>query len=235
MSKYQIEGTKVVDLSQTIEPGIPGPVGFPGPQIEVLFSQDKGDTVNVERVTIGDHTATHVDAPFHFFSNLQKVDELPPESLIGPAVVVDLRQKKGSVPIEAVDIKEWEAKNGEKIQPGDAVLLHTGHSKLWGLNEAGDRFWKDGFPYMTEGSVNYLVEKKIRLIGVESMDLDLVDPYDLSTAKFTAHRTFLSRGILIVENLTNLDKISSKRCQIIAAPLKLKGCSGSPVRVLAIF
>ena len=82
--------------------------------------------------------------------------------------------------------------------------------------------------------MDYLAEKPIRAVGVESFDPDWVNPEDLTTAAFPTHRTFLPRGIYIIENLTNLDKIPAARCHIIALPLKLKGCSGSPVRVIAI-
>ena len=83
---------------------------------------------------------------------------------------------------------------------------------------------------------DYFLEKKIRLVGVESMDLDLdlIDPYDLSTSEFIGHRTFLPNGIYIIENLKNLEKIGKPRCSIIASPLKIKGATGSPVRVIAI-
>ncbi len=69
---------------------------------------------------------------------------------------------------------------------------------------------------------------------MESFDPDWVDPHDLSTAAFPTHRTLLPRGICILENLTNLDQIPAPRCPLIALPLKLKGCSGSPVRAIAI-
>jgi len=234
MGNIHIKGTRVIDLSQTVEPGIPIPVGVPGPQFELFRSQAKGDVANVELLKMSTHTATHCDAPFHFFSELRHVDELPPECLIGPAVVVDMTHKQGSVPIEAEDFEKWEAERGEKIQPGDALLLHTGHSRNWKLGEAASAYWEKGWPYLTSGAVHYLASKPIRAIGVESFDPDWVDPRDLSSAQFPAHRTFLAQGILVIENLTNLDKIPGTRCQIIALPLKLKGCSASPVRVVAV-
>ena len=129
---------------------------------------------------------------------------------------------------------DWEKKTGEEIKSGDAVLLMTDFSKLWKKGEEGDAFINSGWPYVTKSLADYFLEKKIRLVGVESMDLDLVDPFDLSTSDFVGHRTFLSNGIYIIENLTNLDKIGSNRCSIIATPLKIKGGTGSPVRVIAI-
>lgn len=65
MGDIHIKGTKVIDLSQTIEPRIPTPVGVPGPQFEVLSSQERGDVANVELVRMITHVATHCDAPFH--------------------------------------------------------------------------------------------------------------------------------------------------------------------------
>lgn len=186
---------------------------------------------------MGLRAGTHVDAPFHFFSGLQTIDEIAPDCLIGPAGIVNLTEKKGSVPIEAEDLDKWGSTTGERIRSGDAVLLHTGHSRYsryWTLGESGKEFWMHGWPYMTHSCVDYLINKQIRLIGVESMDPDLVYPNDLTTAEFSAHRTFLRKGILIIENLTNLEKVPDRRCQLIAVPLKLKGCSGSPVRVLAV-
>jgi len=234
MSDINIKGTKVIDLSQAIEPGIPVPVGFPGPQFEMFLSQEKGDIANVELLKLSIHTATHCDAPYHFFSELSTVDDLSPDCLIGPAVVVDMTDKQGSAPVEAADITKWEVHTGETIQPGDVVLLHTGHSQNWKLGEAASAYWENGWPFMTRDAVDYLASKPIRAVGVESFDPDWVDPNDLASADFPTHRTFLPKGIYIIENLTNLDKIPGTRCQIIALPLKIKGASGSPVRVIAV-
>jgi kynurenine formamidase len=189
---------------------------------------------NVELVQISVHASTHCDAPYHFFSNLRSVDELPPGCLIGPAVVVDMTHLQGSVPIGAQDLQRWEFDSSVSIDVGDIVLVHTGHSQNWSSGDTGSAYWQDGWPYLTSDAADYLASKPIRAIGVESLDPDWVDLGDLSSAQFTAHRTFLPRGILIIENLTNLDQIPCPRCQIIALPLKLKGCSGSPVRVVAV-
>ena len=234
MGAINIQGSRVIDLSQTIEPGIPVPPGFAGPEFHVVLSQARGGVANVELLRIGAHTATHCDAPYHFFSQLCAVDGLAPDCLIGPAVVVDLTAKQGSVAIEADDLRAWELATGEAIRPHDIVLLHTGHARNWTIGEAGAAYWQNGWPYLTRTAAEYLAAKPIRAIGVESFDPDWVDPGDLSTAEFPSHRTLLPRGILIMENLTNLDRIPAPRCQVIALPLKLKGCSGSPLRVVAV-
>ena len=234
MGAINLKGSRVIDLSQAIEPGIPVPVGFPGPQFEMFLSQQDGDVANVEMLQMTLNTATHCDAPYHFFSNLKRIDEIEPDYLIGPAVVVDLTTKSGSEPIEVEDFLRWEACTNESIQPDDIVLLHSGHSNNWKLDQDANAYWENGWPYLTREAIEYLVSKSIRAVGVESFDPDWVNPNDLSSAEFPTHRTFLPKGIMIIENLTNLDKIPSTRCQIIALPLKLKGCSGSPLRVIAL-
>lgn len=232
--KIDIHGSRIIDLSQTLEPDIPKPVGFPDPELQFFRRIDQGDVINVERFIVGLHSGTHIDAPVHFFEGRKTIDQIPPEVIIGSAVIVDLRHKKGSVPIERKDVEQWEKKTGEHIRVGDAVLLMTDFSKLWKTGKEGEGFITSGWPYITKSVADYFMEKKIRLVGVESMDLDLIDPYDLSTSDFIGHRTFLSNDIYIVENLTNLDKIGTNRCNIIATPLKIKGGTGSPVRVLAV-
>lgn len=234
MNKIHISGNRVIDLSQTLEPGIPVPVGFPGPQRDIFLSQANGDIANVEILSFSVHSATHCDAPYHFFSQLKCVDELPPDCLIGSAVVVDLTSKNGNEPIEAADIQAWEQHSGEAIKAKDIVLLHTGHSAKWQSGENAAAYWENGWPYLARSAVDYLAGKPIRAIGVESFDPDWVDLNDLASAEFAAHRTFLPRDIYIIENLTNLDQIGAARCHIIALPLKLGQCSGSPVRVIAI-
>jgi len=233
LSGIHIKGTRVIDLSQAVEPSIPTPGGIPEPRIDIFLSQSRGDVANVELVQMSVHASTHCDAPYHFLSQLSCVDELEPGCLIGPAVVVDMTCKQGCVPIEAEDLKGWESDSGESIQAGDIVLLRTGHAQHWNAGDSGSAYWEHGWPYLTPGAVGYLASKPIRAIGVETFDPDWVDLEDLSSAQFPAHRTFLARGILILENLVNLDQIPGARCQIIALPLKLKGCSGSPVRVVA--
>lgn len=234
MADITIKGTRVIDLSQAISPDIPMPVGFPGPKLEVFLSQAKGDIANVEILTMSVHAGTHLDAPYHFFSELRRADELPPDCLIGPAVVVDMTDKHGSVAIEAADLRTWESATGEAIRPGDIVLLHTGHSRNWKPGEAASTYWENGWPHLARSAVDYLASKPIKAIGVESFDPDWVDLDDLASAEFPTHRTFLPKGILVIENLTNLDQIPGTRCQVIALPLKIKEASGSPVRVVAI-
>ena len=226
--------SRVIDLSQSLGPGIPVFPGFPDPRFESMLAQSRGDVANVEILHFVPHSGTHMDAPYHFFSNLSHVDELPIDCLIGAAIVVDLSAKKGRVAIEAADIQAWEKAAGQSIQAGDIVLLRTDHSKTWHLGAQGDAFWKNGWPYLALSAVEYLAGKAIKALGVETFSPDMELPAEGVLVDRSSHHTFLPKGILVMECLAHLDQIPAPRCMVIALPLKLAGGSGSPVRVVAI-
>lgn len=228
MSKINISGTTIVDLSHALEPNIPCFPGLPQPTVKVFSSKEKGATFNIELLAFCPHSSTHLDAPWHYIKGGKRIDELAPDHLLGPAIIVDMCHKTGDVPITSQDIKQWETENNLLIKAGDAVLVYTGHDKYWKLGEAGNEFWQHGWPYLTKDAAEYLVSKRIRLVGTEPMSVD-----QNGNEEYPAHEVLLSNEVLIIENLTNLDKIG-KHCQLIATPLKLKDGSGVPIRVLAV-
>jgi kynurenine formamidase len=226
--------TRVIDLSQVLGQGIPVFPGFPDPRFESMLAQSRGDVANVEILHFVPHSGTHMDAPYHFFSNLRHVDELLIDCLIGPGIVVDLSAKQGCVAIEALDIQAWESASGQTIRSGDMVLLRTDHYKTWNLGPQGDAFWKNGWPYLAHSAVEYLAGKDIKALGVETFSPDMELPAEGAPVDRSSHHTFLPRGILVMECLAHLDEIPAPRCLVIALPLKLAGGSGSPVRVVAV-
>lgn len=228
MSKIDIKGNRVVDLSHVIEFGMPRAFGFPDIEKTWLHRIDSGSHVNVERVTTVLHAGTHVDAPAHFFLDGASVDQIAADALIGPAVVLDMRSKKGHAGMSKEDIIRWEAETGVTIQKGDAVIFWTDHSKTWHLNEDDPEFLKT-WPYIEEEAAVYLKDKGIRFFGTEAGDID-----DINKPLGPSHNVFLGNNIYVVEDLCNIDKIGANRCQIIAAPLNIKNGTGSQLRVLAV-
>ncbi len=81
---------------------------------------------------------------------------------------------------------------------------------------------------MSVSAAKYLASKKISLIGIDSPSIDLG-----ADSKFSVHQIFAKKGILIVENLANLEKIKSSKFHLVVLPLKLNGATGSPVRAIA--
>ena len=105
MSYINICGSHIVDLSHTLEFGMPRSFGFPDIERTWMYRIDRGSHVNVERVTTVLHAGTHMDAPAHFFLDGDTVDILPVDCLLGPAVVVDMRTKQGHAGITRQDIQ----------------------------------------------------------------------------------------------------------------------------------
>ncbi len=173
---------------------------------------------NLSRVTTSTHQGTHIDAPKHFFYEGETIDKIALERVIVRAIKVDLTHKQPKEAIMPEDLKPFEA----NIKPGMAVLLHTGWDKQW--PEAC--FFSD-FPYVSTELANWLVEKKVGIIG---MDM----PTPNGSAWKVVHETLLGGDTLVVEGLSNMEEITADEFTFVALPLKLRGRDGSPIRAIAI-
>ena len=142
--------------------------------------------------------------------------------LVTEAVLIKIR-KGSDQSITKTDIEKFEKKHG-KIDDGSTVIFHTD----WQKNlEKKSYFVKN--PGLSKSAAKYLTSKKINLVGIDSPSIDLG-----KDDKFSVHHILAKNGILIVENLTNLDKIHSEKFHLIVAPLKLKNATGSPIRAMAL-
>jgi len=173
---------------------------------------------NLERVTTSTHQGTHIDAPYHFFYEGQTIDKVDISRFVLRTAKVDLTHKKPKEAITVEDIKEYEP----LINKGVSLLLHTGWDKVFPKNE----FFYD-FPFVSVELTNWLVEKKIPLIG-----MDMPTPNGAEWK--LVHQTFLKNNILVVEGLTHMEQLGNEEFTFFALPLKLKGCGGSPIRAIAI-
>lgn len=105
----------------------------------------------------------------------------------------------------------------------DTILINTN----WVLNRSLDKYFYKN-PGLSEAAAKYLAEAEINLVGIDGPSIDPATDHD-----FNSHRIFSANDIPIIENLINLDKLL-KKFTFVALPLKLKDCSGSPIRALAI-
>ena len=202
---------------------------------------DKGFFYAANNFSTAEHGGTHIDAPIHFAEKGQSVDEIPLEKLIGPAIKIDVSSNALQNPdylITIEDIKAWEQKENTKIPDGSIVLLQTGFSKYYpnkvkymGTDERGEiAVEKLHFPGLSAEAAKWLVEKRnINSIGIDTPSID----YGQSVY-FKSHVILLAENIPAFENLTNLDKLPSRGFEIIALPMKIKGGSGAPLRIVAI-
>ena len=211
---------KLLDLTLTISENIPTFPGSPQPS----FVQDKNvenDGYNSELLFLSSHTGTHLDAPYHFQEKGKKIHEISLKRLVSSAILVKLR-KKGDQPITKTDIQKFEKKHG-KIPSGSTVIFWTGWQKMI---KNTSYFIRN--PGLSTAAAKYLVSKKINLVGTDSPSIDLG-----KDKRFPVHHIFSKNNVLIVENLTNLEKIRSSKFHFVVLPLKLKGATGSPVRAIA--
>ncbi|MEP7149080.1 MAG: cyclase family protein [Acidobacteriota bacterium] len=186
-----------------------------------------------------EHGGTHIDAPVHFAEGKKTVDQLELSQLISPAVKIDVSAKAANdrdYLITVEDIKNWEAENG-KLPEWCIVLFQTGFGEKWpdkksylGTDQKGPDAVKDlHFPGLHPDAAKWLVEnRKINAVGLDTASID----YGQSTT-FESHVALMTNNIPAFENVANLDKLPVKGFQIMALPMKIKGGSGAPLRIVA--
>ena len=211
---------KIVDLTLTVSDEIPTFPGSPQPSF-IPWENVKEDGYNLELLFLSTHTGTHMDAPYHFLEKGAKIHEISLEKLVSEAVLIKSK-KKGNESITKTDIQKFEKKHG-KIASFSSVIFYTG----WQRN-LQKKYYFTKNPGLSVSAAKYLATKKINLVGIDSPSIDLG-----KDSKFSVHQIFAKKGMLIVENLANLEKIKSPKFHLVVLPLKLKNATGSPVRAIA--
>lgn len=238
---------RAVDLTQTLSEDtpllvLPEPFGQTAAfkREEISRYDERGVAWYWNNFTVGEHTGTHFDAPVHWVTGKDlpnnTVDAVPPADLVAPAVVIDVSAKCAADPdylLTVADIEAWEAQHG-RIPPRHWVLLRTDWSKL-----PADRYTnrkEDGAhtPGPSAEAVRFLIdERDAHGFGVETIGTDAGQAHLLDPA-YPAHTLFHAAGRYGLQCLENLDQLPPVGALILAAPLKIKGGSGSPLRVLAL-
>lgn len=202
---------------------------------------DQGFFYAANNFTTAEHGGTHIDAPIHFAKDGQTVDKIPLEHLIGQAIKINVSSKAFNNPdylIRIDDFLQWEKDENIEIPNGSIILLETGFSKYYpnklkylGTEMRGPEAVKDlHFPGLSPEAATWLVENRnIHAIGLDTPSIDFGQSSDFKT-----HVILLSENIPAFENLTNLDKLPSKGFTIVALPMKIKGGSGGPLRIIAL-
>ena len=211
---------KIVDLTLTVSDKIPTFPGSPQPSF-IPWENVKEDSYNLELLFLSTHTGTHMDAPYHFLEKGAKIHEISLKKLVSEAVLIKSK-KKGGESITKIDIQKFEKKHG-KIASFSSVIFYTGWQK-----NLQKKYYFEKNPGLSVSAAKYLASKKINLVGIDSPSIDLG-----KDSKFSVHQIFAKKGILIVENLANLEKIKSSKFHLVVLPLKLKNATGSPVRAIA--
>lgn len=205
----------------------------------------KGSTGNgyyysANNFSTAEHGGTHIDAPIHFAENKQTVDQIPLENLIGTGVKIDVSAKALKNPdylISIEDLKNWESEHSE-IPSQSIVLLYTGYGKYYpnakkylGTDERGPNAVKKlHFPGLSPEAASWLIKNRnIKAVGLDTASID----YGQST-NFATHVALMTQNVPAFENVANLEKLPATGFQVIALPMKIKGGSGGPLRIIAI-
>ena len=238
---------RTIDLTQTLSPDTPTlmlppefgqAAGFS--QEELSRYDERGVAWYWNNFTVCEHTGTHFDAPIHWVTGkdlkANALDTIDPKAFIAPAVVIDCSKQCAADPdfvLTVETILVWESVHG-KIPPRRWILFRTDWSKREGDAYTNRRSDGAHTPGPDPACVKFMVEERdahgfgVEPIGTDSGQAHLFDP------PYPAHAFFHGAGRYGLQCLTNLDQLPPTGAVIVAAPLKIAGGSGSPLRVLAL-
>jgi kynurenine formamidase len=237
---------RTIDLTQTLSEDtpvlvLPEEFGQCSPfKLEEISRYDKrGVAWYWNNFTVCEHTGTHFDAPIHWVSGSKlpnnTVDTIVASAFVGPAVVIDCSQESAANPdflLEPAFIEQWESRHGQ-IPARSWVMMRTDWSKrpvdLY-VNRRADGAHTPG---PSVAAVRLLVDQRdIHGLGVETIGTDAGQAH-LFDPPYPAHALLHGAGRYGLQCLTNLDQLPPTGALIVSAPLKIRGGSGSPLRVLA--
>jgi len=197
-------------------------LNHPKVEVKVLGKITKAGRAT-RKLVLGTHTGTHIDAPAHFIENGTSVDKLDLKVLIGPARMIDLKGFRGA--IEPFHLREL-----DNLAHIERLIIRTGWSKKY--NSAD---YYTGYPYFSSAACKYIVRRKIKLLGLDFPSPDNPRDNFYSENDSPNHKYFFKHRLILVEYLTNLEKITVSDFSIAALPLNIYGADGAPARVVAFW
>ena len=199
----------IIDITPTVSPRLDVWPGDTSPSRKVLLDIAKGDNITLSTLTATVHLGAHADAPSHYGKKGETIETRDLSLYIGPCQVI-------RVP---VDRKTRVEPDGLPPITDERVLFHTG-------TFPDPENWNDDFAAFSPRLIEFLHEKGVRLVGIDTPSVDLQDSKDLP-----AHHAFLKHDMAILEGLVLKDVLAG-RYELIAVPLKLEGFDASPVRAV---
>ena len=211
---------KVIDLTQTISADMPVFPGTAPARLEVANTFE-ADGFRETMFHMTSHTGTHMDAPYHLFPERTKLDEMPAARFVGKALVIDCRDLKAG---EEIGMERIEAVR-KMADEAEFLLFNTGWDQNWGKEE-----YFGEYPVVSLEICQYALDSGKKGLGFDAIGIDPIEEMDLPR-----HKMLLgNREIVIMENLTNLEKIGGGLFTLAALPLKYKEADGAPIRAVAI-
>ena len=207
---------------------------------DLVFSNGHGWAV--ENLAVGSHTATHIDAPYHYGAMSEgkparRIDDVPLEWCFGPGVALDMRHKKPGEVISISDLRQKLRDITYSLSPNDIVMIHTGAATRWGTPE----YFRQ--PGLDRESTLWLVEQGIHMIGIDAWTLDREFAAQIAEFKRTgdgraiwpAHFAGITREYCQIEKLANLEQLPHPHGFYVSClPVKIKGGSAGWCRAVAL-
>ena len=208
---------KTIDLTHSISPNMPV---YPGTEPPIFITGCSIEEAGFleKKITLYSHTGTHIDAPAHLIKGAKTLDLLPIEHFYGNALLLN----RADIKSHTIGIKELEP-HQETIKHVEFLLIHTGWSRYWGAEK-----YFSGYPVLSLEAADWLGRFGLKGFGLDTISADKADSQD-----FPVHNIFLQNDTIIIENLTNLEKLPRTLFTFSCFPLKFKDADGSPVRAVA--
>lgn len=207
--------TQIWDITVPYRTDLPLWPGDPAPSMTMMKCQEEGYRCNVTRLDAGMHFGTHLDAPVHFIEGAKGVDELDLNVLVGPCTVTHIPDVTEITPdhLAALDLPAGTTR----------LLLKTKNSAFW---ETPNHEFRKDFAALTADAARWVVDRGIRLIGIDYLSIQL-----FADADSTTHHVLLGAEVIIVEGL-DLRAVSSGAYQLTCLPMNLVAADGAPVRAI---
>lgn len=186
------------------------------PDLRADLSIAAGDFANVTSIAMGAHSGTHTDAPSHFVVDGATIEALPPETLVGPAIVVE-HTSRSHITAEDLAVLGVDGRH-------ERVLFKTPNGRLWDAPS----FQRD-FVALTSGASARLVELGVRLVGIDYLG---IEPYEAGE-ECPVHRELMAAGIVVLEG-ADLRAVPAGEYLLVCAPMKLVGAEGAPTRAFLL-
>ncbi len=214
---------RLVDLSQEIGPDTQMFPAYPQPAFTQWTTREVHGFL-AESLFLVSHTGTHVDAPFHMEPDGKRIDEVPLDRFFARGHVLDLHDRPARAHLGPPELKAALSLQAAPIARGDAVLVRTGWER-----QRGTTAYLEENPGLTAAAGRALASRGVSMVGIDSPNID-----PAGDTRYGAHHALLGAGVLVLENVANLAALGSRPFHLAAFPLRLRGASGSPVRLVAL-
>ena len=208
---------RIIDLSYPIHEGM---TTFPvhwHPVVEITQLGRHGiENRETRKIVMGTHCGTHIDAPRHFIPGGPTIEQIPLEWLVGPARVLNFTPV--TLPKQEFGIEDFKQRLGDE-KPERLILRMKYYTEQ---------------PYITEEAGHWLVERGVRMLAMDTPQVDSPDNGRTGPKDSPLHKIMLSAGVVFVEYCTNLSQISRPEVELVVLPLNILGSDGAPARVIAI-